>query len=290
MNDDVGIDPLQRAQLDDGTEMGRKFTEEKVGGLAAMPFYPESYTTVGSTISYLTDTSLGNGDRTGSLISVTLSTAAAGAGTFGKIKFQVHGSRIGIRYSLLATPTPPDFCVLIDGVAYKVTYGAKDWETNQVLNVVNPMMQWICPDVLDDEMHQVEIEFIGDVTGGSARTWYVMGFLAPKANGYESPRTNGASPGTVQTLTGSFVAIAFPNNAGFVKLAGLMFFNSASGTDHTVTIQYQGTTWGPVSVLRNSHLNWEPPGKNGMNVTVTQFKLMVDAGSDVKVVPLATYF
>lgn len=288
-------DPFAIGWVDDGSQSGRLRTEDIVGNLVAISFGPADFQeahTGGASVLHTATTGLGEGNNSSQLIQLNCPAETIGATNFGRIQFSVFGSRLGIRWSTNASTNPPDLCVMIDGVAYDVTLRPKTWDTYQDFTTYSSNNQWVCPDLLTDTEHQVEIIGIGTDSGtGALRTWYVFGFLASSKSGYQARRGNGAilggtTGGVPMALTNAFVSMGYSTRNNMIAVAGILVSNSDTSA-HTITIEYDGNTVHKRIVPANDGIEIRLPVP--VNATASLFKLKADSNSVLTATIIQTY-
>jgi hypothetical protein len=152
-----------------------------------------------------------------------------------RIFLNVYGRHFGLRWYWVSSYTDAPFDVIIDGRPYSVDVRNLEALTGSGSSDADPFFQWICPDVLDDERHQIEICFRGP-TSGTTRNYVVRDVLLDAGAGYERQLPALALHGP-QTLTTSYAAVAPGSVWGSpsVRLGKLFFFNY-SGAAVTVSV------------------------------------------------------
>jgi hypothetical protein len=106
-----------------------------------------------------------------------------------RFRSRVWGRRFGVRWEWSSSRATAPFHVIIDGVPYTVSplNQDRDFISGVARTSRLPLTRWICPDILPDICHDVEILFDADVTGGAARTYVLHGVLLDSNYGYRRP-------------------------------------------------------------------------------------------------------
>ena len=163
-------------------------------------------------------------------------TVPAGNFNYVKVKLTVYGRRFGVQWYYKSGQTTEPFTVVIDGRAWSVPFSLLDPLSQTVVTMPDPFLQWVCPDLLDDTRHEVEIIFLGDRPSGSSRTWIMRNVLLDSSAGYVAQRPLDTMHGP-QTATTSYAAFAqaAPWDSSNVRIVKFVCVN-VSGSTATISL------------------------------------------------------
>lgn len=237
------IDPQAIGWRDDGTDQGALATQPALATLV-----PRSLR-IGSTVNNFMRFESGGGasisqsfrqlagpSYAGHVCSITCPAADF---SYVKIKLTVYGRRFGVQWYYTSGQATEPFTVVIDGRAYEVPFSLRDPLSDSVVTLPDPFLQWVCPDLLDDTRHEVEIIFLGDRPAGSSRTWIMRNVLLDSSAGYveQRPLDGIYGPVTATTSYSDFNPSA-PWDASNVRVVRVTVMNTAA---HTVDISLATT-------------------------------------------------
>jgi hypothetical protein len=233
------LDPQALGWRDDGTDQGALATQPALATL--VPRSIRAGTTVNGFMRYESagGASIANSFRQLSGPSyaghVCAITCPAADFSYVKVKLTVYGRRFGVQWYYTTGQTTEPFTVVIDGKAYEVPFSLKDPLSQSVVTQPDPFLQWVCPDLLDDTRHEVEIIFLGDRPSGSSRTWIVRNVLLDASAGYVEQRPLDTLHGPV-TATTSYADFnpSSPWDPSNVRVVRVNLVNTAA---HSVDIQ-----------------------------------------------------
>lgn len=279
---------------DAGNEaQGHLSTQEGVSGLVRVPWKYGQFEVLSTSASLPVlrgEAYRGNGDGSGQAITVTITAnASATACDAMRIRFSFTGRVFALRWqkgydssATLASP-PRNFSAVIDGVAYEIDNSqVKDFVYSQsLLNTDLSLPQFmplypsgdvcvVVADDLPDGVHQCELVFQGDASGGVTKRWTIFGYACESRVGYvDHPRLTGfCRQQAVGNGTFAVPDYVHPLNASdltnYPRAVAAIYYNNTTGSAITVTVQtyYNNATAETVEVISvpaNGTAKFSPP-------------------------------
>lgn len=238
IDNQISIDVTARGWQDDGSESGILSVRPGTAPLVSFPLRSGAtsgyqlgvpYESSGGATISNTFRTLGNADGTSQLLTIT---CPAADHSYVRLKFRkVRGRRFGVRWYFGSGSVQTPFTCWIDGVAYDVQFAPTNWRTGEVPTDHDPVAQWVCPDLLTDGEHDIDLVFLGDRPGGSSRNWILYGLLLDSMGGYTAPqRASGIyGPWTATVGWNTFAPSGVGWDANNVRVQEVFIFNGTGG-------------------------------------------------------------
>lgn len=232
------LDPQAIGWRDDGTDQGALATQPALATLVPRSIRLGStvndwmrYESAGGATVANTFRTLKGQSYNGSLCTITCPAADF---SYVKAKLTVYGRRFGISWYYVTGQTTEPFTVVIDGKAYEVPFSLTDPLSGAVVTQVEPFLQWVCPDLLDDTRHEIEVIFLGDRPSGSSRSWIMRDVLLDSSAGYSPQRPLDTLQGP-ESATTSYqdFNLSAPWDASNVRILKVSCVNTAA---HSVDV------------------------------------------------------
>lgn len=280
----IVIDPQAHGWFDDNTESGGVRTLPVISNLVAMPFRKYDFENPSSNAGWQEGAAAGaNSDGSCTAIYFTVATMSGTPPTSGvnKIRHKFYGRIYGIRYDpLYAYSGGPlvDFCIMVDGVAYRIHKSLYDWDTGVL--IANPGERWfVIPNLLPDGEHSADIIAIGSQSANIGQM--IFGYLVEQRAGYVSPgrtvyiQPQGTVPLTATGLTWS------ANQSRYGKYLYKIVYWSSDAAIRTITLSQAGTTCDVLAIPAGGRIEWPTHNVGPMAVDDALFKHLVDSGTTV---------
>lgn len=212
-------------------------TRQLQGDLVCVPLRDSNYylENVGATVVFQNNGVPYNedGTMTGLYVSVP-----QGLSKGVRIRFPFYGRVFGIRHK--KTDSVPDFSVVIDGVAFKVSGEHTYLRLDGATSVVDGECGVVVADDLNDGVHYAEIVIYSKASG--ATTVILTGYLAERRVGYSEKRRVNTLMAAVAVTT-SAVAISVGSFESKIRYVEKIIFTNTTSSPITVTIAFTVQIW-----------------------------------------------
>lgn len=282
----ITIDAEAIGWADDGTEQGYIGTAAAVAGLVPMPWDRYRVENVNGSASWAVGASSAHNDdgsATAWVFNVAqMSGSPPTTGTF-RLRHIFRGRRYGIRYDPTYTYLSgaiADFCVMIDGVCYRVPKARSHWDDAST-SLSPGVAYWGCPVILPDGEHQADIIAVGSQTAAIGQM--IFGFLGDPLAGYTMPPRScyPAAMGAVPTTAAPFSAAWSNNTARVPRGLVRLVYMSTDASPRTVTISMSGSTLDTITVPAGGRAEWPTVAGSPVALDDANLKHKIDSGATV---------
>lgn len=251
----ITVEELQISAVhDDGTPEGIIRTKLEQGDLVKVPIRNNAWT--GGSAQATIANNDGSFERRVLNNSNPISLSSTPGYMYGILSGRVIGIRIEKNGNF------PDFAVVIDGTAYRVSQTTSNYNTNLIVNGVRDTESYIIVATdLEDKPHQVEIFIQAAATLLSIN---VLGFIAEKRAGYSDTPLKSSLAYSQGVLTTSAVALSRSTNIFGVKR--IRYYNPDT-VSHTITVINNSKVWDKLTLatLTAGEVILDPVSMNILN-------------------------